>query len=178
MITTLAERVRLKSCMRPWFHGCIETPSIRQSVNHTKKEKNPFNDSQKNRRITLKTIKTHHNQSKRPVTILNAQMTTALLHRCSYTSKYNAKTSFSCIWNQDLHIETYVCVCVRVCVRACVWTKPFAIVKCWTLGHKYSLLMHCIKIKSPVNFLLNEQYVFVGGNISFLCVLSCSSEEA
>ena len=43
---------------------------------------------------------------------------------------------------------------------------------------KYSLLMHCIKIKSPVKFLLNEQYVFVGGNISFLCVLSCSSEEA
>ena len=44
--------------------------------------------------------------------------------------------------------------------------------------HKYSLLMHCIKIKSPANFLLNEQYVFVGGNIYFLCVLSCSSEEA
>ena len=43
---------------------------------------------------------------------------------------------------------------------------------------KYSLLMHCIKIKSPVKFLLNEQYVFVDGNISFLCVLSCSSEEA
>ena len=47
-----------------------------------------------------------------------------------------------------------------------------------TSEDKYSLLMHCIKIKSPVKFLLNEQYVFVGGNISFLCVLSCSSEEA
>ena len=46
------------------------------------------------------------------------------------------------------------------------------------LENKYSLLMHCIKIKSPAKFLLNEQYVFVGGNISFLCVLSCSSEEA
>ena len=44
--------------------------------------------------------------------------------------------------------------------------------------YKYSLLMHCIKIKSPANLLLNEQYVFVGGNISFLCVLSCNSEEA
>ena len=44
--------------------------------------------------------------------------------------------------------------------------------------NKYSLLMHCIKIKSPPKSLLNEQYVFVGGNISFLCVLSCSSEEA
>ena len=32
---------------------------------------------------------------------------------------------------------------------------------------KYSLLMHCIKIKSPANFLLNEQYVFVGGIIFF-----------
>ena len=47
-----------------------------------------------------------------------------------------------------------------------------------TTDYKYSLLMHCIKIKSPVKFLLNEQYVFVGGNIYFLCVLSCSSEEA
>ena len=47
-----------------------------------------------------------------------------------------------------------------------------------SLLDKYSLLMHCIKIKSPAKFLLNEQYVFVGGNISFLCVLSCSSEEA
>ena len=47
-----------------------------------------------------------------------------------------------------------------------------------TRSYKYSLLMHCIKIKSPVKFLLNEQYVFVGGNIYFLCVLSCSSEEA
>ena len=44
--------------------------------------------------------------------------------------------------------------------------------------NKYSLLMHCIKIKSRAKSLLNEQYVFVGGNISFLCVLSCISEEA
>ena len=43
---------------------------------------------------------------------------------------------------------------------------------------KYSLLMHCIKIKSRAKSLLNEQYVFVGGNIYFLCVLSCISEEA
>ena len=34
--------------------------------------------------------------------------------------------------------------------------------------NKYSLLMHGITIKSPGKFLLNEQYVFVGGNISFL----------
>ena len=44
--------------------------------------------------------------------------------------------------------------------------------------NEYSLLMYCIKIKSPAKFLFDEQYVFVGGNISFLCVLSCSSEEA
>ena len=44
--------------------------------------------------------------------------------------------------------------------------------------NKYSLLMHCIKIKNPAKSLLNEQYVIVGGNIYFLCVLSCSSEEA
>ena len=37
---------------------------------------------------------------------------------------------------------------------------------------KYSLLMHCIKFKSPAKFLLNEQYVFVGGNIFFsLCAI-------
>ena len=53
-----------------------------------------------------------------------------------------------------------------------------AINQAGTLGNKYSLLMHCIKIKSPAKFLLNEQYVFVGGNIYFLCVPSCSSEEA
>ena len=47
-----------------------------------------------------------------------------------------------------------------------------------TMNNKYSLLMHCIKIKSPAKSLLNEQYVIVGGNIYFLCVLSCSSEEA
>ena len=48
----------------------------------------------------------------------------------------------------------------------------------FSLCDKYSLLMHCIKIKSPAKSLLNEQFVFVGGNIYFLCVLSCSSEEA
>ena len=48
-------------------------------------------------------------------------------------------------------------------------------VKC---PYKYSLLMHCIKIKSRAKSLLNEQYAFVGGNIYFLCVLSCISEEA
>ena len=42
--------------------------------------------------------------------------------------------------------------------------------------NKYSLLMHCII--SPAKSVLNEQYVIVGGNIYFLCVLSCSSEEA
>ena len=46
------------------------------------------------------------------------------------------------------------------------------------IQYKYSLLMHCIKIKSRAKSLLNEQYVFVGGNISFLCMLSCISEEA
>ena len=36
---------------------------------------------------------------------------------------------------------------------------------------KYSLLMHRIKIKSPANFLWNEQNVFVGGFITFQSVL-------
>ena len=55
---------------------------------------------------------------------------------------------------------------------------PYHTIKQGTLQSKYSLLMHCIKIKSRAKSLLNEQYVFVGGNISFLCVLSCISEEA
>ena len=37
--------------------------------------------------------------------------------------------------------------------------------------NKYSLLMHHIKIKSPANFLWNEQNVFVGGFITFQSVL-------
>ena len=60
----------------------------------------------------------------------------------------------------------------------CVKVLGVSIDKHLTFNDKYSLLMHCIKIKSPVKFLLNEQYVFVGGNMSLLCVLSCSSEEA
>ena len=51
------------------------------------------------RRITLKTTKTHHNQSKRHVIMLNAQMNSALLHRCSNASEYNVKTRFLCIWD-------------------------------------------------------------------------------
>ena len=54
-------------------------------------------------------IKKHQNTSqsikKKTVTMLNAQMNITLLHRCSYTSNYNAKTSFSWIWVYDLHIE-------------------------------------------------------------------------
>ena len=75
-------------------------------------------------------------------------------------------------------ICSVVCYCVLClshlhCLYLCTLN-----VYCVTLGNKYSLLMYCIKIKSPAKFLFNEQYVFVGGNISFLCVLSCSSEEA
>ena len=50
--------------------------------------------------------------------------------------------------------------------------------KATSIVNKYSLLMHCIKIKSHAKSLLIKQYVLVGGNIYFLCVLSCSSEEA
>ena len=42
-----------------------------------------------------KTIKTHHNQSRRPASILNALINTTLLHRCSNASQYNVKTRFS-----------------------------------------------------------------------------------
>ena len=64
----------------------------------TKKSFKWFTNS---RRITLKTKKKHHNQSKRPVTITNALINTTLLHRCSYmyTIEYNAETRFSCIWD-------------------------------------------------------------------------------
>ena len=39
-----------------------------------------------------------------------------------------------------------------------------------TKHDKYSLLMHCIKIKAPRFFLLNEQYVLMGGYISIQCM--------
>ena len=41
-----------------------------------------------------------------------------------------------------------------------------------TDNHKYSLLMHRIKIKCPAKFLWNEQNVFVGGFITFQLVLT------
>ena len=50
------------------FMDVIKTPIARQSVNH----KQSFKRFTNNRRIILKTIKTHHNQPKSPVTILNA----------------------------------------------------------------------------------------------------------
>ena len=37
--------------------------------------------------------------------------------------------------------------------------------------NKHSLLMHRVKIKSPANFLWNEQNVFVGGFSTFQSVL-------
>ena len=38
------------------------------------------------------------------------------------------------------------------------------------MADKYSLLMHCIKIKSPAKFLLNEQYaLWVEIFIFFVC---------
>ena len=41
-----------------------------------------------------------------------------------------------------------------------------------SISDKYSLLMHCIKIKSPAKFLLNEQYVFLGWKYLFsLCAI-------
>ena len=45
----------------------------------------------------IKNFKAHRNQS-RTVAILNAIINTTLLHRCSFTSEYSAKTRFSCIF--------------------------------------------------------------------------------
>ena len=56
---------------------------------------------------------------------------------------------------------------VAVACQRCRASDPGSLPGLASGGDKYSLLMHCIKIKSPVKFLLNEQYVFVGGNISF-----------
>ena len=50
------------------------------------------------------------------------------------------------------------------------WWK-FAITGGITGYHKYSLLMHRIKIKSPAIFLWSERNVFVGGFITFQSVL-------
>ena len=67
-----------------------------------------------------------------------------------------------------------------------IWTNPNVVVASFIVGTATSLNTHInsvvtettYKIISPVKSLLNEQYAFVGGNIYFLCVLSCSSEEA
>ena len=47
----------------------------------------------------IKTSKTHHNQSERPVSMLIAQMNAALLHPCNFTNEYNTETRFSSIWD-------------------------------------------------------------------------------
>ena len=78
--------------------------------------------------------------------------------------------------------DDYVYVLVLPKGNAMVWLRKWdrkgnSVIRVSRID-KYSLLMHCIKIKNPAKSLLDEQYVFVGGNISFLSVLSCSSEEA
>ena len=93
MIAIIVEKSKLKSFVRPWFHGCSYYTN-RQTGCRSQKSFRRFTNS---RRITLKTIKTHHNQSKRPVTLQNALINTTLINRCSYTNEYNAKTRFSCI---------------------------------------------------------------------------------
>ena len=95
MYIKLLKKSELKLFMRPWFQGCNWNIIVRQSVNHKK----IFEMIHKQQENYIKNHKTHHNQSKRPVTMLNAQMNTALLHRCGYTIEYNAKTRISCIWD-------------------------------------------------------------------------------
>ena len=109
-----------------WDHGfmdVVKTPIVSQSVNQKKKNLEWFTNS---RRITLKTIKTHHNQSKRPVTMLNAQMNTALLRRCSYTIEYNAKMRFSSIWDQDLQGVNSGLICMKICGTKGRWVNSLA----------------------------------------------------
>ena len=77
------------------FMDVITTQIVRKSVNQNKY----FKWFTSSRRITLKTIQTQHNQSKRPVTMYNVLINTTLLHRCSYTSEYNAQTRFLCMRN-------------------------------------------------------------------------------
>ena len=61
-------KTKLKAFMRPWFHGCIKTPIIRQSVN----KKKVFKWFTNSRKITLKTIKTPQSIKK---TCYNAKCT-------------------------------------------------------------------------------------------------------
>ena len=58
----------------------------------------------------------------------------------------------------------------RLWFACCIIEKYTSSFFSWKMNDKYSLLMHCIKIKSPAKFLLNEQYVFVGEIfIFFVC---------
>ena len=93
-------------------------------------------------------------------------------------NKYENKSSFwSCTFSKSrtIEINSRKSKYVIVVNRKICWLNAY---ERKSEHYKYSLLMHCIKIKSPAKFLLNEQYVLVGGNIYFLCVLSCISEEA
>ena len=53
-------------------------------------------------------------------------MNTALLHRCSYTSEYNAKMRFSCIWDQDFQGVNPCLICMKICGTEGRWVNSLA----------------------------------------------------
>ena len=78
MITTVVEKVQTQIIYAtlPWFHGC-NWYTNRQAV--CKSQKKIFQMIHKQQENYIKNIKTHHNQSKRPIAMLDVQMNTALL---------------------------------------------------------------------------------------------------
>ena len=70
------------------------------------------------------------------------------------------------IWGYALYVDYISCVISYGDLKFKV-TSGFPLTKI----HKYSLLMQRIKIKSPTNFLWNEQHVFVCWFITFQSVL-------
>ena len=96
----------------------------------------------------------------------------------NFYRKWGDVLSCMVITNEFLHVCMFLLEFVLFKLIITLTSTRMAPTQILHHRNKYSLLIHCIKIKSPVKFLLNEQYVFVGGNIYFLCVLSCSSEEA
>ena len=66
-------------------------------------------------------------------------MNTVLLNQCSFSSKYTAKTSLSCIWDWDLHIE--------ISLSIAIWHIQY--IKMTHDTPDNSMVMHTINKYSP-----------------------------
>ena len=130
-IYCLIERVQLKSCMRPWI----------DSLEFTTKRKY-FKWFTNSRKITLETTKTHHNESKRPASILKAPMNTVLLP-----------------WNHGrIHILSWTLSTEMVIIRACACWALFVATLTTTIHYTSYILYVMMDVRHVIQMWLRWHY--------------------